>query len=180
MKKILNEKNIILTIIIVLAILSRLIEHPMNFTPVFALALFSAVYFSNRMASLLIPFGVMFISDIFIGISTLNIAVYFTFGLSYLIGTLYLRNKISIGRLAISSLSISVLFFVISNFYVWAIDPFSMYPKTLDGFIMCYQMALPFFRNSVLGDMFYSGLLFGSFSLAEKYYLSRANTKQMV
>jgi hypothetical protein len=172
MKKIFNEKNIILTIIIVLAVLSRLIEHPMNFTPVFALALFSAVYFPNKKAALLIPFSVMFISDIFIGISTLNIAVYFTFGLSYLIGTLYLRNKTSIGRIAVSSVSVSVLFFVISNFYVWAIDPFSMYPKTLDGIIACYQMALPFFRNSVLGDLFYIGLLFGSFSLAEKYLLN--------
>lgn len=180
MKKILTPKNIILTVIVILAILSRLVEHPMNFTPVFALALFSAVYFSDKKAALLIPFSVMFVSDLFIGVSTLNIAVYFTFLISYLVGFLYLSKRINVLNIIISSLSVSIIFFIASNFYVWAFDPFKLYPPTIDGLVQCYTMALPFFRNSLLGDLFYSGVLFGSFALAEKYFLSRKESKVTV
>lgn len=180
MNKIINRKNIILLAIIVLAVMSRLVEHPMNFTPVFALALFSAVYFQDKKAALLVPFSVMFISDLFIGISTLNIAVYFTFGLAYLVGYLFLRNRVSVLNLILSSLAVSVLFFIVSNFYVWAFDPFRLYPFTLDGLVECYTMALPFFRNSVLGDLFYSGVTFGAYALAEKFVLGRDTEKVSV
>ncbi len=172
MKKIFNQRNIILTAIVVLAILSRLIDHPANFTPVFALALFCAVYFRDKTAALIVPFTVMFVSDLFIGISSLNIAVYFTFGFSYLIGYLFLRKRLSVLNIILSSVAVSTLFFLTSNFYVWAFDPFRLYPFTLNGLVECYTMALPFFRNSLLGDLFYSSVLFGVFALAEKYYLS--------
>ncbi len=180
MKKLLNEKNIILTIIVVLAVLSRLIDHPSNFTPVFALALFSAVCFANEKLALFIPFSVMFISDLFIGLSSLNIVVYFTFGISYIIGYFFLKKNPGIVRIIMASVAVSTIFFIVSNFYVWALDPFSLYEKTYTGFIQCYTMALPFFRNSLLGDLFYSGVLFGAYALAEKFYFSKKEARETV
>jgi len=67
-------------------------------------------------------------------------------------------------NLALSALGASVIFFIVSNFGVW----FSgvMYPKDLSGLVACYVAGIPFFQNTVLGDLFYSAILFGVFELS--------------
>jgi hypothetical protein len=44
-----------------------------------------------------------------------------------------------------------------------------MYAHTFAGLQTCFVAALPFFQNSLLGDMFYSTVLFGSVALAERF-----------
>jgi hypothetical protein len=61
---------------------------------------------------------------------------------------------------ASGTLSASIIFFIITNYAVWAFG--TMYPHTVNGLFQSYMMALPFFKNSVLGDMFYTGMLVGS------------------
>ena len=61
----------------------------------------------------------------------------------------------------------SVLFFVWTNFGVWAF--WNLYPHTLEGLVACYTAAIPFFRNTLLGDVVYSTALFGGFALAERF-----------
>ena len=61
-----------------------------------------------------------------------------------------------------ASLAGSVVFFLVSNFGVWM--GWKMYPATVGGLIDCYVAALPFFRNTVLGDLAYAGLMFGIYA----------------
>ena len=132
--------------IIIVAILSRLIPHPPNFTPVTAVALFSIINFKNKYIAVLIPIICLFLSDLILGISLINLFVYFSFILISGIG--YLLGKINIKSVLLSSF----VFFLFTNFGVWLIG----YPKTLEGLITCYIAAIPFFGWTIAGDLFYS------------------------
>ena len=70
-----------------------------------------------------------------------------------------LRKKGGWARIAGASLAGSVSFFLVSNFAVWLV--WNMYPKTLGGLAACYTLALPFFRNGVLGDLLFTAAFFG-------------------
>ena len=65
------------------------------------------------------------------------------------------------------ALASSVLFFVVTNFGVWATQ--GMYPMSLEGLVACYVAAIPFFQNSLLGNAFYTSVLFGGFALLAHY-----------
>jgi hypothetical protein len=87
-------------------------------------------------------------------------------------GILILK-KINIQRVIGGAISASVLFFIISNFGVWLTSP--AYDISFQGFIACYTMAIPFFHMSVVGDLFYCGVLFGLFEFA-KYKVPQLQT----
>ena len=166
-----------LALIILLAALSRLIPHPPNFAPIGAMALFGATYFAQRHLSFLIPIIGMWLSDL-----VLNNVIYgqyfdhfvwfydgfyFTYGafiLIGLVGFLLLKN-VKVQTVVIGSFSASILFFLISNFGVWFSG--TMYPKDLNGLMARYTAAIPFFKNTLMGDLVYCGVLFGSFELAQ-------------
>lgn len=163
LKKIINPVSFIL-----LGALSRLIPHIPNFTPVAALALFGGYSLSKKQAFFM-PLLIMFVSDLFIGFDSLpmRIFVYGSFLLTVLIGR-SLKRSLSYKNMILASFASSILFFVITNFAVWMFTP--LYLKTFNGLINCYLMALPFFRNTLLGDLFYTGIVFGSFKLANSWY----------
>jgi len=82
-------------------------------------------------------------------------------------------QKVTVGRVFGSALLSSVLFFLITNFAVW-FGSSSFYPQTLAGLGACYLAGLQFYQqdffgnlffNTVMGDLFFSGLLFGAFEL---------------
>ena len=150
-------------ILIGIAILSRLIPHPPNFTPITAIALFSTIHFKNKILTYLIPIIGLFISDLILGLSLINLFVYLSFFAITLIGFKY--QKINNYSILLSSTT----FFVVSNFGVWILG----YPKTIEGFILCYYMALPFFVYTIMGGLFYSYAM--KYSL--KYVLSRKIVK---
>ena len=151
MKKIDIKSKVSIFAIILLAVVARLIPHAPNFAPIGGLALFSGANFKNKIA-LLIPLSAMFISDIFLGFHKTVPYVYVSFIIIALIGGLIKNNKWQ--SLALASLTSSVLFFLITNLGVWATG--TMYVKNLDGLLQSYAMGLPFFRNTVLSDLFYS------------------------
>jgi hypothetical protein len=68
----------------------------------------------------------------------------------------------------------SVLFFLITNFAVWYGSAF--YPQTPAGLLACYTAGLAFYNqqsffiNSLLGDLFYGGLLFGTYALLQRRF----------
>ena len=138
-------------VIILLAIVARVIPHAPNFAPIGGLALFSGSHFKKKIA-LIIPLTAMFVSDIFLGFHKTVPYVYVSFIIISLIGGLIKNNKWQ--SVALASLVSSVLFFLITNFGVWATG--TMYVKNLDGLLQSYAMGLPFFRNTVLSDLFYS------------------------
>ena len=148
--------------IIVVAVLSRLVPHPPNFTPITAVALFSIINFKNKYLGLSIPIICLFISDLILGISLINFFVYFSFVLISVVG--YLLKKINITSILASSL----IFFTVTNFGVWLIG----YPNTIEGFIACYVAALPFFGWTIAGDLFYSYSAKFSLNFFERKYVS--------
>lgn len=162
MKSLFNKSQKIVLAIILFGILARLIPHPPNFSPVTAIALFSGLNFKNKKFAFLIPILILFISDLFIGISVINIFVYSGFLLVVQLG-----SKIRSIRF-LNIILASLIFFIISNFGVWIIG----YPKTIDGLILCYTMAIPFFGYSLAGDLFFGYLFKFSFTKIESYYMN--------
>ena len=154
------NKNVFLVSLIFFAILSRFLPHPPNFTPIAAIALLSSKGFNNRWVVFLIPIVSLFISDLFIGLHATIPFVYISFILIALLG-LYVK-KINI----VSVLLSSIIFFLVSNFGVWLL----YYPISTEGLVQCYTLALPFFLNTVLGDLVYGALLIYPF-----YALQRRN-----
>jgi len=142
---------------------SRVIPHPANFAPIAAMALFGGVYLSKKQA-LTLPIAAMILSDFFIGFDSLPIrlSVYGSFLLAVFVG-FWIKNHKNSKNIIFASLFSSILFFVITNFAVWAFG--SMYPKSLTGLSECYLLAIPFFRNTILGDLTYTTVFFGSYEL---------------
>jgi hypothetical protein len=152
---------------ILAAAASRLIPHPPNFTPIAAMALFGGACFSDRRAAFLVPLAGLLASDLVIGFYRLMPIVYGSFALMVCLG-FWLRDRRTAWRVAGAGVISAVFFFLVTNFTVWALG--SLYPKTPGGLIECYAAAIPFFRNMLLGDLFYAGVLFGGLALAERRY----------
>ena len=152
------NKNVFVVSLIFFAILSRFQPHPPNFTPIAAIALLSTKGFTNRWLMFLIPIMSLFISDLFLGLHATIPFVYTSFVLITLLGS-YVK-KINISAVLLSS----TIFFLVSNFGVWLIK----YPISFEGIIECYTLALPFFLNTVLGDLFYGSLLIYPFYALHK------------
>ncbi|HUQ84752.1 MAG TPA: DUF6580 family putative transport protein [Candidatus Limnocylindrales bacterium] len=152
-------------IIIAFAVTIRLLPHPANVSPIAALALFGGVYLSRKYA-LVIPLIAMFISDLFLGFHASMPLVYLGFFLTGIIGIWLSKHKSSFS-VVLATLGSSILFYILTNFNYWYAT--SLYPKTLNGLFQSYFNALPFFRNSLLGDLFYVGLFFGAYELGLRF-----------
>lgn len=164
MSSLFNKKQIVIILFILVAAIIRLFPHMPNFTPITAMALFSGVYFTDKRFAFLVPLLAMFISDLFLGLYTISIFVYLAF---ILVGFIGIKSKkVSITTILLSSIS----FFIITNLGVW----FLAYPKTIDGLIECYTLAIPFFRNSLIGDFFYAGVMYFAFEFVSTKYLKTA------
>lgn len=156
-------------IIILFAVVLRLIPHPANVAPIAALALFGGVYLDKKIA-FIIPLAAMIVSDLFLGFHASMAAVYGSFFITVGIGLWVRQHKTVFSIIGASVLS-SVIFFILTNFNYWYVD--ALYPKTLGGLVMSYTNALPFFRNTIIGDLFYTGIFFGAYELLTAYIFVR-------
>ena len=150
---------------ILAAAASRLLPHPPNFTPIAALAMFGGASFAEKRAAFLVPLAGLLLSDLVLGFYAITPVVYGSFALIVCLG-FRLRQRQSVWRIAGGAVAGAVVFFVLTNFGVWAFE--TLYPKTMIGLLDCYVAAIPFFRNTLLSDLLYSTLLFGGLALAEK------------
>ena len=155
----------LLSAILVAAAL-RLVPHPPNFTPIGAMALFSGAYLGRRAVAFAAPLAALLLSDLILGFYHGQATVYFSVALIVMIGIVAL-TRVSALRVGAAALASSVLFFLITNLGMWLFSGF--YPRTLAGLEACYVAAVPFFQNTVAGDLFYAALLFGGFALAEHF-----------
>ncbi|HEX7360431.1 MAG TPA: DUF6580 family putative transport protein [Bryobacteraceae bacterium] len=151
------------------AALLRLAPHPPNFAPVGGLALFGGARFRGWQAYA-IPLLAMVVTDPILshmmGFSAYSwgtLVIYGCFLINVLLGRAFLRDTNSPGRIAAVTLAGSTQFFLITNFFSW-----SMYPHTAAGLAECYIAALPFFGRTILGDLFYVGVLFGAYELLRR------------
>ncbi|MFT4682113.1 MAG: hypothetical protein ACI9YU_001968 [Flavobacteriales bacterium] len=157
-------RNIFIFAIIAIAALLRISGIlPENVNPVAAIALFGGALFANKIHGLIIPLAIMFLSDLYIGLHDLMIPVYLGFIIIGMIGFAIRKNP-SIGRALVGAGIGSILFFIITNGAVWMSSGF--YTQNIGGLIDCYVSGLPFFRNTLIGDMIFTSVLFGSYHAA--------------
>ena len=148
--------------LVVVGVLLRLAPHPWNVTPVGAAALLAGARLPTRLA-LAVPIGTLAISDVVLGMHSLWWATWGACALGVLLGT-RLRSRGGAWRTAGVAVAGSTTFFVVTNAAVWAQG--LLYPRTPGGLVDCFVAAIPFFRNSLLGDLLWTGILFGAWALA--------------
>jgi hypothetical protein len=146
--------------LIVIGILLRFVPHTANFTPVAAIALFAGVYLNRRQA-LIVPLLLMVVSDIFLGMHNVAIFTWGSFVLVTMIGFWAKNHKTFKGIVSASVVS-SFLFYLITNFGVWAMG---WYPQDAKGLLDCYILGLPFLRNFGAATLLYSAVFFGVYEL---------------
>ena len=137
-----------------------------NVSPITALALFSGAYLADRKLALLIPVVAMLIGDLVLGLHNIMFFTYGAFILIALIG-MFISSRLCGHVVIAASLISSVLFFMVTNLGVWMVSGF--YPMTLDGLMMSYTAAIPFFQMTLMGDLFFVGIIFGGFMMLEHY-----------
>ena len=159
-----NSRILALLSAILFAAALRLVPHPPNFTPIGAMALFSGAYLGRRALAFVAPLAAMLLSDAFLGFYSGMWVNYLAVALVALLGAIALQKRTPV-RIGLAAVGGSVLFFLVSNFGTWALS--GMYPHTAAGLAACYVAAIPFFQNTLAGDLFYATLLFGGFRIAE-------------
>jgi hypothetical protein len=160
MKKIeLSPKFYVVVIMIFAGALMRIIPHWPNFTPIAAIALFGGTFLKRKDLAFLIPVAAMLFSDLILGFHTTMLPVYLSFIAIVGLG-LVLQNKLTVVNTLSASLAASVLFYLVTNFASWSsgLMPYSM---NVAGLMQSYIAGLPFFFNGMLGDVFYTSVLFG-------------------
>ncbi len=147
------------------AVISRLVPHPPNFTPVIALALFGGAAFANRAAAVVATLGAMLLSDLWLGWHSSLLAVYGALAVVVLVGHRVNVNA-SWPKIAGHGFAGALIFFVLSNLAVWLGS--GLYAPTLEGLISCYTLALPFFGNTLASTALFGFALFGLARLASR------------
>lgn len=151
-----NKKENVLISFVLVAVLMRLLPHPPNVAPITAVALFAGTFFDKKHWAMLMPLLAMIMTDIFLGFSMITPVVYLSFLAITAVGIRF--KKMNISTILLSSL----VFFVLSNLGVWVL----YYPLTAEGLTTCFTLAIPFFINSMLGDIFFSALLLFGYRFA--------------
>jgi len=165
---------VILAVLIALGVAGRLLPHPPNFTPMAAIALFAGFIFIKRYMAVVAVISTMLLCDYFafgsLSVSWFGSKSMFVVYLALLFPIVFknfLQKKPGVLRIFGAALASSSVFFLATNFAVWAFSP--MYEKTFEGLVLCYTMAIPFFQNTVAGDLIWSGVIFGTYFLLRNY-----------
>lgn len=177
-----NQKKsvLVISVLIIIAALSRLMPHTPNFTPIGATALFGAAYFTKKYWAILIPLIALWASDLilnnvfyaqwydgFAWMTTGFLWIIGAFTLIAILGMIVLKKDINPANLLMTSFSASSIFFLVTNFGSWMSS--AIYPKTAEGLMACYTAGVPFFWNTVAGDLFYVAVLFGAYEFVKSY-----------
>jgi len=180
MERTLRARFWLMASLVVGVAIMRIIPHPPNFAPVAAMALFGGAHFDRRGWAFVVPLAAMLLGDAVLellfgwGFHALMPVVYVSFAAIVSLGFL-LRRRRRFVPVAAVALAGSTLFFLTTNFGVWAQG--SLYPRAAAGLAACYAAAVPFFGATVAGDLFYTALLFGAFALAERRFATLALPK---
>lgn len=187
-----KQTPLIILSLLIVGIGSRLIPHYPNFTAVGAISLLGAAFTNRRSIAVIVPFLVMLISDMilnnlvyarmfpedykqFIFLHRGAMWSYAALGLIVIGSYTMFRGGVNLPKVLFGSLGASVIFFLFSNFGVWASGS-GAYPVNFGGLMTCFAMGLPFFPSQLLGDLFYSVILFGIgvhvFALKPKRHLA--------
>jgi len=150
---------------IVLGAGARLVPHPWNFTPLMAIGLFAGSQARKASTGILATLLALVLSDAVLGFYSGFWYVYAAALIPVLVGRM-IRNRSGAGTTAVAAVASSLSFFVITNFMVWATG--QQYPRTISGLSACFLAGIPFYRNQVLGDAFYTVAIFGGYALLNR------------
>jgi len=164
-----NPRLTTILMIIIAAALIRVMPHPPNVTPIAAIALFAGAYLPDRRLALIVPLAALFLSDLLIGFHDTMVYVYAGMAITVFIGAAISQRPTILPAIA-ASFSASVLFFLVTNYGAWVGSP--LYPQTPEGLMTAMTAGIPFFRNSVLGDLFFTAILFGGFQFVQQILLT--------
>lgn len=184
-----KENLWVVVVVISVAIITRLIPHYPNFTALGAAALFGGAYLYRKYA-FLIPIVALFVSDLILnnliyakqfphkydGFIFLPAQTLWSYGaliLIVFIGIRFIKEGRVISILG-SSLAASLVFFLITNFAVWLGSP--LYANSVTGLVMAYVAGIPFFWNTLIGDLFFVTVFFGGYELVKLYLRKRASS----
>jgi hypothetical protein len=167
MKKIFQAKNGVIFGLILIAAISRLFPHAPNFTAVTAMALFAGSVWGLSLAAFVVPLAAMVATDFIFGAHSTTLYVYGSLIAITAFGAVALKNRKALSILTTTLVS-SMLFYVVTNFGVWLEQ--DLYPKTQEGLVECYVMALPFLRNQVVGDLMFSVAIFACYALLVRVF----------
>ena len=159
-----RTKLITISAIIFALAIFRLLPHLPNVSPVAAMALFGGAYYADKRMAFIVPFVALFISDLLLGLHNSMIFVYAGFALTVAIGFL-LQNRVTITNAAFAVVASSVLFFLLTNFGAWMTS--GLYAKSAEGLMQAYVAGIPFFQNSLLGNLVYAAAIFGGYRLLQ-------------
>ncbi len=153
--------------LVVLCVVARLLPHAPGFLPVAASGLFAGRILRIPALAIVVPVLAMILSDVFLPGEDWRIqAVGFAaIAIPALAGIATRRFNGVLPTIA-TVIGSAILFFLLSNGAVWAFS--TMYPHTLEGLTQCYVAALPFLEKSMLGDLVWSGVLFGGYWLVQR------------
>lgn len=158
--------------------LARLIPHPANFTPVFAFTLFAARYSPNIFWAIFIPQSALLLSNLVLGFTkSALVTALFNVLISVVARNTKLQNLSRLQFWGLGSLCVPVLFFLVSNFFVW-IDS-SFFPKNIEGMMTCYTYAIPFAIAPLTSTMLYALCLFELPPLVRSLLSSIGQKKKM-
>ena len=158
-------KNYFIPICLILVLsFSRIIPHPSNFTPILAVGIFAGFYFKNFVLSFFIVILSMFLGDLYLGLHNTMFFTYTSLLVAVLLGMIIKHFKTK--EILFSGLISSIVFFVITNFGVWAIS--GMYEKNFSGLVQSYFMAIPFFHNTLISTLLYLFVLKFLFEFANR------------
>jgi hypothetical protein len=151
---------LLVAFLIALNVATRLLPHVPGVLPVAASGLFAARYLRMPALALIVPLLGMALSDMALPDEDWRIALvgFVAISIPALAG-MFTRRWHGALPVAATMVACSLMFFLLSNGAVWAFS--GMYPLTLQGLTQCYVAALPFLDKTVLGDLFWTAVLFG-------------------
>lgn len=178
-----QNKTLLLSagLLVLAAAFTRLFPHAPNFTAIGGMAIFGGSVIKDKKLALLLPLAALLLSDVCLQLftetkgfyGTTQFFVYTAFLIITALAT-FMRKR-SVGNIALAAVWSGAIFFIFSNLGVWVSS--NSYPKSLEGLGACYAAAIPFYKNdffgnfilnSIMGNVFYSILLFGAYSILER------------
>ena len=184
-----NNSLLFVAVTLIIVAFARLADHPFNFTPLAAMALFGVYYMKNKWFAFLLPLLAIIFSDVLVNLFVqnehtgvweyfLNPTAYVVYGSLMLVGSLGLlmKNTKATSIMGFSILG-SLIFYLVTNTAAWVTDFGNLYSNDLSGLIQSLWAGIPFYNNEITGsfflnqlagDLFFNALLFGSYALASK------------
>ncbi len=179
-----SKKKTIAFTLFTIAIVSRIIPHAHNFTPIEAIALFGGAYLGRKYLPLIITISALYLTDLLLNNTLLRsyfpgeegmiwfspymIWNYLSLFLIVGIGTYLLKNKKRkhVGYVLGAAVASSFVFFLITNFGSWVSSP--LYAKDLSGLMASYIAGIPFYKMTFLSNLLFTSVFFGSMYLVDR------------